>query len=198
MKDFDYLANLLEFIFSDKILLVDYESRTEFNLLNQKRLDVFLVPFAKKLVSACKFIHKAGCIDDTDHVVQLSVPYQLKFLGNRHWFAYAGSLNHYVIILSACNDFFNVLCKRTLQRTADASVGKRYDVARIGDFCTVGNQFCIDIHFTDVVYDYGNLVSLLIAQNLIQKCRLSCSKIPAQKCHRRYFFGHIRTSLKIH
>ena len=195
VEHFNHLADFLELIFSDQIFLIDYERRTEFNLLYEKGLDVFLILFVKKLVTAGKLIHKARRIDHTHDVVKLSVPDHLKFLCNRHRLADTGSLNHYVIIFFGLDQVFYILRKLAFQSAADASVCKRNYVACVGDFRSVGNQLGINVNLAYVIDDDGNLISFLIAQNLVQKRRLTSSKISAQKRHRGQTLCHIKSLL---
>ena len=194
VQDFNHFADFPELVLSDQILFVDYERGAELNLLDQKRLDVLLVLFVQELVSTGKLINKAGCVNNANNIVQLSVFNHLKFLGDWHWFAHTRGLNHYVVVLACLDKVLDVLRKLAFECAADASVREWNYVACVGDFCSVGNQFGIDIHFADVVYYDGNLVAFLVAQNLVQKRRLTRAKVPAQKSHGCQFFCHFKTS----
>ena len=53
------------------------------------------------------------------------------------------------------------------ERTADTAVCKRNDAARIGDLRAVGDEFRVDVYFSDIVYDDGDFIAFLICQNVI-------------------------------
>ena len=128
VEGFNHLADFLELILSDQILLIDDKCGTELNLLNQKRFNIlFAAVFLQQHVSACKLIHQTGSVNNTDHIVQDSVFYHKKFLCNRHGLAHTGSLNQKIVELSGLDKFFNVLSHLALKRTADASVCKRHN-----------------------------------------------------------------------
>ena len=192
VEDFDYLANFLELVFRYKILLVDDKCRTEFNLLNKEAFDVFFSHcfLCEKFVTACKFIDKTCGINNADNVVKLSVFDEFKFLGDWHWFTYAGSFDHDVVEFSALDEIFDVLDHIALEGAAEASVCHRNDACCVCDLCSISNEFCINVYFANVIDDDCNFISFLIGKNLVHESCFSCSEISAEQCDRCRFLCH--------
>ena len=192
VQHFDDLADFLELVFRDQILFVDNERWAELNLLNQERLNIFLTDclFCKQFVSAREFVNQAGSVNHADHIVEFAVFNKLQLLSDWHWLAHARSLNHDVVVFARFDEVFDILGKLAFERTADTTVCERNDVARIGDFRSVSNQFCIYIYFADVIYDNGDLVAFLIVKHFIEQCGFSRTEITAEQCHWGKIFSH--------
>ena len=45
------------------------------------------------------------------------------------------------------------------------------------------NKLCVNIYFTDIVYDNGTLVALLIAEDMVDKSSFACTEITCKKCY---------------
>ena len=90
----NYSTNHFHLFICNKVPLVYDKSRTEFNLLNKERFNIFFInAFFKQRFSFVKFINKAGCINNANNVIKFTNFNCFNSLSNWHWFTNTRSFN---------------------------------------------------------------------------------------------------------
>ena len=142
MKCLDDLSDLSQVRLRDKVNLVYHQCRAELYLLDEKALNVLLLDLIllQKVLSASELVNKTCGVNNTDHIVKLSVFDQLKLLRNRHGLADAGGLDQYVVIFAGLDKLLDVVGHLALQGAADASVCQRNNVTCVRDVSALCNQ----------------------------------------------------------
>ncbi|EEC55348.1 hypothetical protein BACEGG_00376 [Bacteroides eggerthii DSM 20697] len=173
------LPDAFHFFGLDFRYLVQQDDITEFNLLDDKILDVLVInSFSGKIVAARKFTLQAQGIHYGSDAVQAADAvfgvhaahsgYGTDGLGDRFRFANAAGFNDDIVETLHSQDFAYLFYQIHLQGAADASVLK-CDKAFIffANDTAFLNKVCINVHFAYVVDNDGKLDPLFIAKDMV-------------------------------
>ena len=181
------LADAAQFLGFHVGSLVEQYDVAELNLLNDEVLNVILFEILlQQVVSASEFILQPECIHHGDDTVESRVAFR-RHLGSHlrngadglcdgSRFADTAGLNDDVVEAMERYDVLQLLYEVHLQRAADTTVLQGYQrvVLLIYDTSLL-YEAGVDVHFTDVVYDDGELDTLLVLKDTVEQCRLAAA-----------------------
>ena len=189
---------MFEVGFGQTIDLVHHDSVAEFNLLDEEVRDVFFFEvLVQEFLAAGEFVGEAGDVHHRDDVVQVAgegapvaapqlASGHADSLGDRDGFADAARFDEDVVELVHFEEFGNLFQEVGLEGTADAAVGERDDFAGIflGDVSALFDERLVDVHFADVVHDDGDVVALLVVENVVEEGGFTGSEVTGEQCDR--------------
>ena len=193
--------HVFQILLVQAIDLVQKNRVAEFNLLDEEVCNiVFLEVFIEELLAAGEFVGEAHHIHDGDNVVQMAgealavTAHQLASgsangLGYRNRFANTASFDKNVVELAHFQKFGNLFEQIRLERAADAAVRQRNNLARVflGDVSALFNQGLVDVHFANVIDDDGDMVALLVVENVVEESCFAGSQVTGQERYRYRF-----------
>ena len=194
----DYRLHPPEFGRSDFRDLVEKHDVAEFDLLDDKILDVLFVDFIlAEGFPAVEFALHPESIDDCHDAVELRCVAPGIFrkhgwrsadgLRNRCRLADAAGLYDDVVETVRAAEVIELVDEVHLQGAADAAVLKRDEtVVSTADDTSLLDKVGIDVDFADVIDDHGETYSLAVVEYSVEQCSLAASEISRQKKH-RYF-----------
>ena len=189
LESADYLFNLLELVLAYEVNLI-YDNRvTELNLLDDEVLDVLLVDIVGKQSSAAaelggqpRRVNNGNDVVKTaklgDFGVVVGAVEHSDCLCNRNRLADSRCLDEDIIKLVHLNERANLLDKVGFESTADTAVLERNEVIILflNDSALL-NQLGVDVHLAYIVDDNGNLVALLVGEDVVEQSCLACSEV---------------------
>ena len=161
--------------------LVQQNDVAELDLFDNKILDVFFVDIAFcERVSAVEFVEKSEGVDNSHYAVELGqrtvvifrykTGYRIDCLRNRFGFAYSAGFYDYIVEIACGNELAELFDEVHFQCAADAAVLKCDEVLLIflSYYTFFSYQRRVDIHFSDVVHDYGKADAAFIGKYAVQ------------------------------
>ena len=187
--------------------LVEQDDITELDLLDDQILDIILLQIlVYEVLSSIKFVLQSQGIHHAHDAIQAQetvldivgthVGDGANGLGNRSRFADTTCLDDNVVKASKCHEVLQLLHEVHLQGTADATVlqGHQAVVLLIYDASFL-DEVCINIYFTDIIYDNGKLYTTTIGQDTIQKRSLTAAQITRKQQYRDFRNCHFLISV---
>ena len=184
--------------FRQTINLVHHNRVAEFNLLDEQVGDVFFFEIlVEQFLSAGEFVSEASHVNNGHNVVQVAGEWaavaalqlgtgHANGLCDRNRFANAAGFNQNVVELVHFQKFGNLFQKVGLQGAANAAVRQRHHLAGVffSNVSALFDERLVDVHFTDVVHDDGDMVTLLVVENKIEKGGFSGSEVAGEQRNR--------------
>ena len=173
--------------------LVQQHKVAEFYLLDDKVLDVFFADvLAGQVVAAGKFTLQAECVDNGYDAVQFGCSIACvgfshardgaDGLRNRFRLADTAGFDDDVVEAVHLQDIVQLFHQVHLQGAADASVLERYQaVVFLAHDASFLDKVGIDVHFTDVVHDDGELDAPFVGKDVVYQGCFPATQITGQE-----------------
>ena len=198
----DDLTNPFQFFRTDFRSFVQQNDVTEFCLLDNQILDIFLSDVrAGKVIAAGKFILQTQGIHDSYDAVETAdavfgiSPSQsgngTDCIGNRFRLTDTAGFDDDIVETLLLHEFQNLLDQVSLQRTADTAVlqGDETFVFFAYDAPFL-NQVGINVYFTDIVDNNRKADSLLVGKDMVYQSCFSTAQITGQEQYGYFFCIH--------
>lgn len=191
------------------VYLVEDNSRAEFYLLNEKVRNVlFADVISEKIITAAEFARHSECINNRNYVVKTAdsrvtlVYLALKNrngLCDRERLTNTACLDKNIVELARFDKVCDLIHQIDLKCAADTAVGKRNEVVvLLCNSAALLDKLRINVYFADIVDDNSGFITLLIVQNVVDKCSFSCAEVTCEKCDRHeWSFCHIYHPFRI-